>query len=331
MTPARSLGCLLLALGAWACSNPKPPPQVEQNDEERGRILIVVTVDWEGRDLTDANIGAMEELRARRPDVPLVQYLNAAYFTKPDADPAATRQQISRALSGDDELGLHIHGWERLFEAAGVTFRASPTFWDPSGVVSQGCSFDCGHEVPISAYTEAELDKVIGFSLETLEANGLGRAVSFRAGGWMAKANVRDALVGRGFLTDGSAVPSAHLASEIGDLPLWTWVDELWKGTDASSQPFQLATAHGPLLEIPDNGALADYMTAQEMVEVFQQARDRYDESPREDVVVSIGFHQETAAKYLSRVDAALDAIVKESETEGVPIRFVTAAELATR
>ncbi len=329
MAELRSLLVCGLAALAAGCSG--APAQTEQHEEVRGKILVVVTVDWEGRDLTEANIGAMEALRARRPDVPLVQFLNAAYFTKPGADAAATETQIRRALSDGDELGLHIHGWKRLFEAAGVEFRSSPTFWDPDGVVTSGCGFDCGHEVPISAYTEPELEQVIAFSVDTLDAQGFGRPTSFRAGGWMAKDNVRSALAAQGFVTENSAVPSEYLASEIGDLPLFTWVDELWQGTTAASQPHELETEHGPILEIPDNGALADYMLPAEMVDVFHEAREALEADPKKDVVVSIGFHQETAAKYLPRVDEALDVILKESEDDAVPLRFVTAADLAAK
>lgn len=147
----------------------------------------------------------------------------------------------------------------------------------------------------------------------------------------MAKPNVQSALAAQGFSTENSAVPAEHLGSEIGDLPLFTWVDELWQGSTSASQPYELATEHGPLLEIPDNGALADYVLADEMVAVFHGAREALDADPKKDVVVSIGFHQETAARYLPRVDDALDAILKESDDEGVPVRFVTAAELAAK
>jgi hypothetical protein len=36
--------------------------------------------------------------------------------------------RINRALRPGDEKALHIQGWRRLFEAAGDTFRSSPTF-----------------------------------------------------------------------------------------------------------------------------------------------------------------------------------------------------------
>jgi hypothetical protein len=208
-------------------------------------------------------------------------------------------------LRDGDELGLHIHGWKGLFEAAGLEFRNAPTFWDDDGVVTQ-CASDCGHEVPISAYSEDELAAVVDFSLDTLEAQGFGRAAGFRAGGWMAEPHVRSALARNGITTDGSAVAT-------------------------SSQPYPLETTAGALLEIPDNGALADYVSADEMVAVFDRAAEQLAREPGRDVVVSIGFHQETAARFVPRVEQALATIVERSEAGGVPVAFVTTQELAHR
>jgi hypothetical protein len=275
-----------------------------------------VTVDWEGDDLADDNLAAMNELRERFPQVPLVQFLNAAYFTKPDVDTEDVRARIASVLREHDELGLHIHGWKRLFEAAGVTFRDSPTFWGGS-VPSYSCSYDCGHEVPISEYDRVELEQVIQHSLDTLDAAGFGRAVSFRAGGWMATPNVREALVAQGLSTDSSAVPAVFLADELSGLPLLHWVEVLWEGTDAASQPYEL----DGLTEVPDNGALADYVTADEMFQVYADAKDRWLEQPDQTIVVNIGFHEETADKYLPRVEEALERMLTDAADSGVPLR----------
>lgn len=321
-----------LAACAPGCAEDETTGSDVQHETEQGRLLLLVTVDWEGRDLRDDNLSAMERLRERFPGVKLVQFLNAAYFTKPGAVAEDVAASIARALLPDDELGLHVHGWRSLFEASGVTFRSSPTFWDPEGVAQSCFAADCGHEVPISAYASEELRSVLRFSNETLEAEGFGRPTSFRAGGWMADVSVRDALVAEGFLTENSAVPAEFLASEIGDLPLHGWVEELWKGTTSTSQPAPLPTdEHGHLLEIPDNGALADYMTAQEMIDVYEDVRALWEADPEKDAVLSIGFHQETAARFLPRVEEALDHILADAADRDVPLRSSTAAEIAAK
>src|SRR5262249_43072176 len=45
-----------------------------------GRLLLIVSVDWEGRILTEKNLVAMIEFRRTFPTLPLLHFLNAAYF-----------------------------------------------------------------------------------------------------------------------------------------------------------------------------------------------------------------------------------------------------------
>jgi hypothetical protein len=326
----------LAAVAATACSSQADTANGDSEDAYRrrgdgglGKIQLHVTVDWEGRDLNETNLAAMETFRTRFPDVKLVQFLNAAYFTKPGAVSKDVAAKIARPLRPGDERGLHIHGWERLMQASGVTFRATPTFWGGADKLSNDCNDDCGHEVPISAYETTELRKVMKFSVDTLDKNGFGRAKSFRAGGWVAAPNVRDALAAEGFRTDNSAVPAEFLASEIGTLPLHQWVADLWAGTTSTSQPYRIATAMGGLYEVPDNGALSDYMTATEMQDVYEACKRVYQRDPSKNVVVSVGFHQETAARFLPILTQALDGIFAAAKTDGVPIESVTSESLA--
>lgn len=309
-----------LCVAATACGSSTGQDTASMVDERGfGELRLMVTVDWEGRELADSNLDAMAAMRERFPEVPLVHFLNAAYFTKPGADAEDVRLRIDRVLRDHDELGLHIHGWMRLFEASGVEFRSSPTFWGGS-VPGYQCSVDCGHDVPISAYDPSELGQVIRFSLDTLEGAGFGRAASFRAGGWMASQPVREAVALEGLLVDSSAVPAAFLQEGIGDLPLYRWVEALWDGTSSASQPYEL----DGLTEVPDNGALADYVTADEMFAVYVDAKRRLAEDPAEDVVVNIGFHQETAERFLSRVEEALERILDDAEQSDLPMQLST-------
>jgi hypothetical protein len=311
---------LLLCVAATGCTTEIGEDSSNVTGEEpQGELRLMVTVDWEGSDLADHNLAAMTALRERFPQVPLVHFLNAAYLTKPEVDSEDVRARIDGVLRPHDELGLHIHAWKRLFEAAGVSFRDSPTFWGGT-VPSYSCSYDCGNDVPISEYDRAELEQVIQFSLATLEGAGYGRAVSFRAGGWMAAPNVREALVAQGLTIDSSAVPAYFLEDEIGDAPLHHWVEVLWDGTDATSQPYEL----DGLTEIPDNGALADYVTADEMFQVYVDAKQRWTDQPDQDIVVNIGFHQETAETYLPRVEEALDRMLNDAAEADVPLRPTT-------
>jgi hypothetical protein len=334
VAPLLSLTALLaLSLHCQACASSSDGDGGQSADEElrrKAKLQLVVTVDWEGRDLREENLRAMEALRARFPQIKIVHFLNANYYEKPLANAADVTARINRVLRPGDEKGLHIHGWKRLFEASDVTFRGSPTFWgttiDPR---SRECLDDCGHEVPISLYSSEELRHVVKFSLDTLEANGFGRAKSFRCGGWMARQSVRDAIAAEGLKYEHSEVPVTFLQPKLGKLPLFTWLSEVWPDATPLSQPHVLPTATASLTEIPDNGALSDYVVAQQMVDVFEQNKAEFLKTRTRSQVVSIGFHQETAATFLPQLTQALDKILAEVAAESLPFESATSASLS--
>ena len=318
----------ILALASLACGSAETDDPGATDDDlvAKPKIRLVVTVDWEGRDLTDENQRAMQDLHTRFPQVKIVQFLNANYYFKPGADRADVTHRIASVLGPGDERALHIHGWKRLFEASGTTFKSGPTFWGTALAPSE-CTFDCGHEVPISEYPTEELRKAVKLSLDTLQSNGFGRPTSFRTGGWMARQNVRDAIRAEGITVDQSAVPTVFLQPQLGRYPVYGWLSDLWQGTTNISQPSKLPTASGDLAEIPDNGCLADYMSAQQMVDVYEANKAEFLRGNRKkSVVVSIGFHQETAARYLPALEDALGRIFDEAKRENIPIESMTSA-----
>jgi len=317
-----------------ACAGETDYGSTSEDDytRKKGKLQLVVTVDWEGRDLREDNLLAMQSLHARFPQVKIVHFLNAGYYTKQGASPADVTTRINRAIQPGDEKALHIHGWKRLFEASGLTFRASPTFWGTSlDAHGRECVEDCGHEVPISLYTSEELRKVVKFSLDTLETNGFGRAKSFRCGGWMAKQNVRDAIAAEGLKYEHSAVPTVFLQPKLGATPVYSWLSELWQGTTNVSQPYTLATTTTTLTEVPDNGALADYVSTQQMMETFEANKTAFLKDRKKNVVVSVGFHEETAASYLPQLEAALQGMYDEAKAENIPFESVTSEALGRR
>ncbi len=322
-----------LAALAPACAGETDDGSTSEDDytRKKGKLQLVVTVDWEGRDLREDNLLAMQDLHARFPAVKIVHFLNAGYYTKQGARPSDVTARIQRAIAPGDEKALHIHGWKRLFEASGLTFRASPTFWGTSLDPHAGdcLQTDCGHEVPISLYTSEELRKVVKFSLDTLEGHGFGRAKSFRCGGWMAKPNVRDAIAAEGLKYEHSAVPTAFLEPKLGTSPIYSWLEELWQGTTNVSQPYAIATTTAPLTEVPDNGALADYVSTQQMMDTFEANKAVYLADRSKNVVVSVGFHEETAATYLPQLEAALQRMYDEAKAARIPFESVTSEALS--
>lgn len=294
--------------------------QLRVSSRRIGAVRVAVSVDWEGRELSEANLAAIERFRARFPEVPLTHFLNAAYFTKPRTGPlrtsvedAAIATQIKRALRPQDELGLHLHGWRTLIEAAGVEFQHAPNFWG-SGKPLHPAGGDEGHEVEIAAYSAEELERILRFSKRTLkERGGFEIGGSFRAGGWVAPPHVQAAVVAAGFSVDTSAVPpSWH--EELAGLALRGRLQQLWGDVRPTTQPYRVRTPAGALLEMPDTCALADYVTAAEMTTHVREALSIQRRRPEREVYVHLGFHLETAARYLPRLTEALEALRADAE-----------------
>lgn len=321
-----SIQCVTLYVEGVFPSCKFPSSNAVSSTTKQGKILLLVSVDWEGREIQPDNIQDMAKFRKQYPMVPLLHFLNAAYFTKPDANPDRIQSQINSVLLPDDDLGLHIHGWKSLFEASGVFFKDAPTLW---GTRIAECVYDCGHEVPIDLYSVDELRKVIRFSTKTLSAYGYGKATHFRTGAWLGAPNVLEALVQEGFTVDSSEVPPELLKPQLGLFPIYKWVSRLWGSTKITTQPHSIETPAGRILEIPDNGALADYMEASQMMAVFQAGVETLKQNPDRDVLVHIGFHQETAHRYLSRVVNTIDGILRFSKQNKVPVHFVNRQDLS--
>jgi len=285
-------------------------------------VVVIVSVDWEGRDFHPLNINAFQEFRDNYPDVPLLQFLNAAYYTKPDAVATDVTSTIESVLLPIDEHGLHIHGWKTLFEAAGVEHITSPTWWNGGELTEEDCEYDCGHEISISEYTTKELVQVIQFSQEIHTENGFDEASSFRTGGWMAEDNVLEALQEEEFLYDHSSVPVELIADEIDSGTLiFQWLSELWEDTQVTSQPYEIIT---DLTEVPDNACLADYMTGEDMLDVFLANVEICEDNPDNIAYLSIGFHQETTNVYVYRVAEAIDLITEYADKHGITVEFRT-------
>lgn len=291
----------------------------------QGKVKIVVSVDWEGDDLQPKNLQAMKDFRRDFPEIPLQQFLNAAYYTKNQAQVNEVTEAIKSVLLPKDEHGLHIHAWKRLVESSGVTFRFSPSFV-LEGYTIADCKIDCGQEIALTGYTNAELRKIIAHSIEILQKEGFNRPKSFRAGGWQADDNVLDALAAEGFTLDSSATVADFLLPEWGKYNLYGFVKKLWSNTTPTSQPYVYKTSTGlKILELPNNACLSDYMTGDEMLKVFQSNAGILKKSPKKDVYLSIGFHQETAAEYLPHLREAIKLIRGYAKRNKIRIEFLVA------
>ena len=230
----------------------------------------------------------------------------------------------------EDDHGLHLHAWRSLFEKSSVTAKRQPVFIEMTDYIKTQINSDdweyytddWGYDVPIDRYDTAELSKVIGASIDILTEQGFRRPNSFRAGGGMANQKVFNALGENGFVLDSSAMNSRFFRQRFGDIPLCTWMENLWPNVNDISQPYKMNTSSGDIWQIPNNGGLANYTSTDEILEVFHKNVKEWQDRKHESVVISFGFHQETAARFLDSLDSAVVEIKRYSQVSGLPVVF---------
>jgi hypothetical protein len=175
----------------------------------------------------------------------------------------------------------------------------------------------------LASYTAPQLRQLIRTSIAILRQHGFARPRSFRAGAWQAEGRTFNALTAEGLTLDASATYAEYLKVRWGHSLLYPTVAKIWSHIGPTSQPYVIPTSSGRLLwELPNNGCLADYVTAEDMLATYRANAALWRDHPQRDVYLSIGFHQETAHKYLNRLRDAIDLIRAAATADAVPIEF---------
>ncbi len=135
-------------------------------------LKFYITVDWEGVDfnsgiLSERDLRRLERFRERFPDIPMIHFLNAAYYTNGELSEEEVTRRLNRVIKPIDEIGLHLHPWENLTDQAGVKFINGPTYFGESESPYEGrgsSSYPQGHrggDVPLWAYSKEDIRKRI--------------------------------------------------------------------------------------------------------------------------------------------------------------------------
>jgi predicted deacetylase len=297
-------------------------------------LYIVVSNDWDDTDNTDEQLRRQEELHERHPELILTHFVGPYTFTDPELPEERKRYLAEWVLrmqeEQGDEIGLHIHPYCHFVEAAGVTCRLDPEY--ASSWRTPGYTVFC------SAYEEDEFVELLRTADALFESYGLPKPRTFRAGGWSLELHVLRALARVGYVADTSANNWRRLEEWEGQAgtSLYAWNAMQWAEIDETSQPWWpseagMMSTELPVvgvLEVPDNGILVDYVTAAEMVEMFDANWDGGAlVEPRQ---YSIGYHPPSlSAEYAQRMDDALTHIDQHllSEDAG-PVVYARLSDL---
>ena len=263
---------------------------------ETGRVVVVLTVDWEGAELNPDGLDAIDWLRKRVPG-PVTHFVSSAYFTKTEPEPVVAT--LAEMVKDGDELAIHLHLWQSLARASGVEPRLSPSFLTGTADV-EDYDGDAGYETDLDVYDVAELRKLLVTSRQLLAQAKLPVSTSFRAGGFLATPKVLAAIKSEGFTVDSSALASDEI--DLDDDAFQTRVASVGPKRDRGAQPFAL----DELVELPI-AAFADYTSADEVAAQIEAAYARLKTDPTRDVFVVLAFNLETAAALAGRIGQGVE------------------------
>ena len=300
-------------------------------------FYVSVSNDWDSAAVGSEQLKIQEELHTEHPALRMTHFVGPYTFTDPELLDGERKNMSGwvRYMRDryTDEIGLHIHPYCNFLEQAKVTCLTKPSYsHDKEGDAS-------GYTVSLDAYTQAELATMLVKAKELFEQNGLGTPKTFRAGGWTAVASTLRALAENGFLVDASACNWARLEEWLTypDSTLYQWNRQHWGPINDTSQPYFPSEADItkggepalPILELPNNGALVDYVTTAEMVEIFRANWDGAAlQGPR---AYSIGYHPVNFdAEFKRRITDTLTQIDRYlAQSDGGPVVYATVIELS--
>ncbi|MEC4748865.1 hypothetical protein [Methylomicrobium sp. Wu6] len=298
----------------------------------------MLTTDWDTSDSRDSVLKLHEKLHLQHPSLKITHFLGPYTFTDRKLSPARQSYladwMILLRRSFQDEIGLHIHPYCNFVN----TVRGVHCRFKPSDTFRRGDS--SGYTVLSSAYSETEFLHLLKAADALFVAHGLGKPTSFRTGSWAAGPQTLKALAADGFVADSSANNWERIREESkndGNGVLYTWNRQHWNAINDRSQPYfpgELEPMSDgvpaiPILEVPDNGSLVDYVTSDEMISIF---RSNWQGQPlAKPVTYVFGFHPVSYNKtFHKRIEKTLNYIDRFLAVNGDgPVVYETLSNIA--
>ncbi len=296
---------------------------------------VLVTTDWDFADPGQIAIGYQSQMHLDHPELRMTHFVGPYTFTDP-AMTAERKQQLVTWLvkqrdTHDDEIGLHIHPYCNFVESAGLTCVT-----DQSTVFAEDTT---GYTIKVAAYDRQQFGTLLDHANALFEQNGLNRTKTFRAGGWTADLSTLAALADKGFTADTSALNWARIEEwkdqQSGELYRWNMAN--WGPIGDTSQPYWVSEQNVltdtaprlPILEVPDNGVMIDYVTLEEMNALFDANWNG--EPLATPITLMMGFHPApgfSQSEY-RRVDGFLDYADLRLANRGLgPVVYITLEDI---
>lgn len=280
---------------------------------------IQVTLYWEGRQLQQPNVEALEKFRAAFPEAPILHLLSPSYFI--GAEPAGENlQAMLKIIRPDDEVGLYLSSIESLLEAAKVPLRFRPTFWGNSDE-KKYCQEDCGLDVPLLGRSREELLQIFLTADRVLRKHGFQGMQTYGVRGWLFNPVLPGIAASFAYRFDHTPLVPGLLSSRLKRYPLAAWLKDL--------SPASLPKREKDAQVLPINGSVIELSEHGETVKRFTQMIARRDTSDTSEAVpFRIALSQESAYFGVARLGRLLEDLQQKSREHKLELVFVTPGQV---
>lgn len=302
-------------------------------------LYVLVSTDWDFSDPSQQALDFHEQMHQEHPGVLITHFIGPYTFTDPDVTDEREAEIVAWAKGMrdeyDDEIGLHIHPYCHFVSYAGITCNT-----EESTVYETDTS---GYTIGLWAYGDQDFRTLLEAADQLFMERGLGKPVTFRAGGWTATIETLRALAATGYVADTSANNWARMEEWIPDRfgggILYEWNMEHWSTIGDTSQPYypndtDILSPDAPtlsILEVPDNAIMVDYVTVDEMTEIFES---NWDGAPlAQPTTYMMGWHpaSQFGADEKARVDGLLTLADQYLASDGAgPVVYARLRDMPT-
>lgn len=177
-------------------------------------------------------------------------------------------------LTFADEVIVHLHPRDSIVAAAGVTQRLVPSY-EGAAVDDTTGGYALALRTRDGGFTKAELIDIFDYCSAQVVALDFPAPTGFVAGGWLTDDTVLEALAASGYTIDASPVPSELIFDEFAAEGYDYLYDEIvfrWPSVTPETLPYVVSTPEGPVTQYPAVFAIADYLTALDMIRLYKRA-----------------------------------------------------------
>ena len=274
-------------------------------------VYVTWTIDWEGFDVKEEYLKEMSRISSTY-SVPMTHFFNPYIYIYLSKNRAEYLTDWVKSREGES-IGLHLHMYNELVEASGVTVNNDPAWGSPTGK---------GHDTPNSNYGYDDYRKIIQWSLNQYEKNGLEQPTMYRAGGWYIDEENILVLKNLGFRIESSGrTYYIHGSNQL--VGHWNLKD--------TTQPYQMNDkdqniTNKPNINIwqyPNNGGDSWAYTSEKLISKF---KSNYNGGiAKKDTVVTFLSHPHWFDKEGPNIQGALKYVSQYSyDTDNGPVIFLT-------